>query len=523
MKSYFSYIRVSTLKQGQSGTSLGEQHDAIERYATRWDLHVAQEFVEKETAAKSGRPVFTRMLRELQRRKADGVIIHKIDRSARNLKDWADLGELIDCGVEVHFANESLDLHSRGGRLSADIQAVVAADYIRNLREETRKGFYGRLKQGLYPCPAPAGYLDCGKGAPKKPDPAQAHFVKQAFELYATGRWGLVALTEEMYGRGLRGKHGQRVTVNGMSKILHNPFYIGVINIKKKGEMYAGKHAAIVPKHLFDRVQTVLAGKNIKKTVKHDLAFRKLLSCAECGTKLIGEVQKGHHYYRCQTKTCAQKTIREELIDEALREVFKELRFDAEENRRMRSYLKQAHSQASLQTETYTTVYHMQLEKLQNRISKLTDAYIDGMVDEGTYIAKKNSILLEEKSVKEKLEIVDATQEKILERVEKFIELINNAYSSYKLANSEEKRELIEIATSNLKVVNKKLIVELSCPFQIVAERQRIGAGSPSRETARTLSALLSQLRGYFQKNNFALPPVSKESCASNVQFGRAA
>ena len=85
-------------------------------------------------------------------------IIHKIDRSARNLKDWSDLGEMIDSGIQVHFVNESLDLHSRGGRLSADIQAVVAADYIRNLREETRKGFYGRIKQGVYPLPAPLGY-----------------------------------------------------------------------------------------------------------------------------------------------------------------------------------------------------------------------------------------------------------------------------------------------------------------------------------------------------------------------------
>jgi DNA invertase Pin-like site-specific DNA recombinase len=111
---------------------------------TRW-------FIEQETAAKRGRPIFGQMLKLLKAEKASGVIIHKIDRSARNLKDWADLGELIDSGIEVHFANESLDLHSRGGRLSADIQAVVASDYIRNLREETKKGFYGRLKQGLYP------------------------------------------------------------------------------------------------------------------------------------------------------------------------------------------------------------------------------------------------------------------------------------------------------------------------------------------------------------------------------------
>src|SRR5207244_2409004 len=106
----------------------------------------------------------------LRQGRADGVVIHKIDRSARNLKDWADLGELIDGGIQIQFANESLDLHSRGGRLSADIQAVVAADYIRNLREETRKGFYGRLKQGMYPLPAPVGYLDMGKGRVKEID-----------------------------------------------------------------------------------------------------------------------------------------------------------------------------------------------------------------------------------------------------------------------------------------------------------------------------------------------------------------
>src|SRR5256885_4492354 len=111
------------------------------------------------------------MLKLLQASKADGVIIHKIDRGARNLKDWADLGELIDSGIEVHFANEGLDLNSRGGRLSADIQAVVAADYIRNLREEAKKGFYGRLKQGFFPMPARIGYLDNGAGRPKTIDP----------------------------------------------------------------------------------------------------------------------------------------------------------------------------------------------------------------------------------------------------------------------------------------------------------------------------------------------------------------
>jgi DNA invertase Pin-like site-specific DNA recombinase len=170
-KQYFSYIRVSTTKQGDHGVSLQEQHDAIVRYAQRQNLRIVRAFDEQETAAKRGRPVFSEMMRLLKHGNASGVVIHKIDRGARNLKDWADLAELIDIGVEVHFANESLDLNTRGGRLSADIQAVVAADFIRNLREETKKGFYGRLKQGFYPICAPIGYLDRGGGQAKVPDP----------------------------------------------------------------------------------------------------------------------------------------------------------------------------------------------------------------------------------------------------------------------------------------------------------------------------------------------------------------
>ncbi len=181
MKHFFGYIRVSTIKQGERGSSLQEQRSAIEAYAHRHGLAISQWFEEKETAAKRGRRLFTRMLAALEAGGADGVIMHKIDRSARNLRDWSDLAELIDRGTSVHFAHESVDLNSRGGRLSADIQAVVAADYIRNLRQEVRKGFFGRLKQGLYPLPAPIGYLNRGRGVPKEPDPRVSPLVREAF------------------------------------------------------------------------------------------------------------------------------------------------------------------------------------------------------------------------------------------------------------------------------------------------------------------------------------------------------
>jgi hypothetical protein len=129
MQGYIGYIRVSTVKQGTKGVSLQEQRDAISRYAERNQFVISVWLEEMETAAKQGRPIFNQALKLLRTGKARGIILHKLDRGARNLRDWAAIGELSDQGVEIHFVNESLDLHSRGGRLSADIQAVVAADW----------------------------------------------------------------------------------------------------------------------------------------------------------------------------------------------------------------------------------------------------------------------------------------------------------------------------------------------------------------------------------------------------------
>jgi site-specific DNA recombinase len=194
MKNVYGYIRVSTAKQGE-GVSLTVQKEAITRYATQYNLTIVKWFEEMETAAKQGRPLFNAMMKLLKAKKASGVVIHKIDRSARNLKNWADLGNLIDQGVEVHFAHESLDLQARGGRLSADVQAVIAADYIRNLRQEAIKGLYGRMNQGIFPFQAPPGYINNGGGKFKTIDPIQGALVRKAFELYATQKFTLRTLT----------------------------------------------------------------------------------------------------------------------------------------------------------------------------------------------------------------------------------------------------------------------------------------------------------------------------------------
>jgi hypothetical protein len=306
--------------------------------------------------------------------------MHKIDRGARNLRDWADIGELADAGVEVHFANESLDLNTRGGRLSADIQAVVAADYIRNLREETKKGFYGRLKQGIYPISAPIGYQDRGAGKPKEPDPIMAPLVLTAFQLYGTGHYSLTRLVDEMYERGLRNRNGGRVTINGFSTLLNNPFYIGVIRIKKTNGLFQGAHVPIVGKTLFDRVQAILDGKTADRIIRHEFTFRRMVHCSECGRTLIGESQKGHVYYRCHTAGCDVKTFREERIDSAIQATFAQFALNEFEHDYIRRWFQSARESAVQNQEQEIANFQLQLEQIRARIARLTDVFIEGNI-----------------------------------------------------------------------------------------------------------------------------------------------
>src|SRR6266404_7025516 len=246
MGTYFAYARVSTPRQGERGVSLQEQRTAIERYAAVHGLEITRWFEERESASQTGRPVFNDMLKLLRLGKTQGVVIHKIDRSMRNQQDWADVGKLVDAGVEIHFATENVDLKTVAGRLSADIQAVVAMHYSRNLREEVKKGLYGRLKQGFYPFRAPIGYVDQGAAKEKTADPVRAPLIQKIFTLYGSGRFSLPDLATEMFRRGLRNHNGGPVTINGLVTILKNKFYIGLMPIQKTGQTFEGSHEPFV-------------------------------------------------------------------------------------------------------------------------------------------------------------------------------------------------------------------------------------------------------------------------------------
>lgn len=439
MSTYFAYIRVSTVRQGEHGVSLDEQRAAISKYAKRHNLDVSQWFEEHVTAAKSGRPVFNRMLKLLKDGQAQGLVVHAIDRGVRNLWDWASLGELLDEGIDVRFVREDVDMAGRGGRLAADIQAVVAADYVRNLKEETLKGFYGRLKKGYYPLKSPVGYIDNGSGKLKTICPVKGPLVRKAFELYATGTFTLGMLSGELYLLGLRNGRGTRFSDNGMSAILNNPFYMGLIRIRKTKETFPGAHEPLVSKSLFDRVQNVLHGRTQKRVRKHDFLYRGVLRCPECIRYLAGERQRGRVYYRCHQKHETPICYSEDQVIESIKHVVATLtRADIEA-------LSQAdHFQHDQAGEKDHAVLRKQLDEVTQRLRRLDEVYHEGSIDAALYRSRKQAYLLEKLGLEERLTRAAkqetrraSTRKTLLERAKNFTGLSNP-----------EKRELARILFS---------------------------------------------------------------------------
>lgn len=490
MKPCFGYIRVSTQKQGE-GVSLDAQKDAIQAFASHNNLEVTRWFEEKETAAKRGRPVFTSMLKLLKQRRADGVIIHKIDRSARNLRDWAIFSELPDMGVSVFVATESLDFNSRGGRLTADIQAVIAADYIRNLREECIKGIEGRLKQGLFPWGAPPGYLNQGGGKPKVPCPKTAPLIKLTFELYASRQYSYNALLDELHRRGLRNTRGGKLTLCGLGNILQNPFYIGVIYIKSSGQTYQGIHKPIVPLATWKRVQAVRQDRSGPKSTRHNHLFQGIFRCGLCNRPMVPEKQKGHVYYRCKATHCATKTIREELLDVAIRRELKELELNARAIKKVR----EVDDQKLLRyTQEQRQALELQLADEEHRLNRLEDLLLDEVIGEEGYLRKKQKLQLRLTDLREALRKLP-DQQALAAHQRQLAELRKSLVLLYEKANRTEKRVLIENVWPNRTVIGKKPSFEAYSWVIKGENRSPLLGGTQQRDIDRTLIDLLHKLK----------------------------
>ncbi len=468
----FGYLRISDLKQ-KEGASINAQKAEIERYCKPKAIEIVDWIIETQTAAKVGRPKFNKAVKDVNKGVVDGIVFHKIDRAARNLRDWVAVEDLIDADKAIHFAADGIDVTTRAGRLMAKIIVAFAIDYITNLKGEVKKGQDERLADGLYPFAARAGYLNNGtenKGKPHRLCPMKSVLVRQCLELYHSGQYPMRKLQKEMKRRGLTNRAGKPFSVSGIENIIKDPFYCGIIKIKKTGETYQGKHKPIISVAMFERNQAIREGRCVTGKSKHDYLFRRLFKCALCGNGMIAEKQKGHVYYRCHTKGCAAKCLREDQISESVSAFYDTHKIDQSIIKQIDIWHKKFSQERRNLDESSTLA--MQLANLNQKLSQLEDAAIERIIDKKTYEKRRHALITSITKLEEKIELSQGAGNES-EKINSFLEPMKNLAQLHEILEPSEKRQLLEIATSNRLAQSKKPLLE---PSSLLSKTEEIAS-----------------------------------------------
>lgn len=122
------YVRVSTEGQASEGVSLDAQRAKLTAYAVAMDLEIVEIVEDAGVSAKTlNRPGLARVLEALEGGRAEGVLVAKLDRLTRSVRD---LGELVERFFAARFSllsvSDSIDTRSAGGRLVLNVLASVA-------------------------------------------------------------------------------------------------------------------------------------------------------------------------------------------------------------------------------------------------------------------------------------------------------------------------------------------------------------------------------------------------------------
>lgn len=335
-----SYLRVSTKRQAERGDdaegfSIPAQRDANRKKAQSLGAFIVKEFVDRgESARSANRPELQRMLEYIRENDVDYVIVHKVDRLARNREDDVEINRaLTDAGVALVSTTESID-QSPSGMLLHGIMASIAEFYSRNLANEVVKGMSQKARRGGTIGRAPLGYRNTSQmgedGREARTvilDPERAPLIRWAFEEYAKGERGLKSIANELAARGLRTLKTPNVPSkvldeNGLQKLLTKPYYTGVVTFQ--GATYPGRHPAIIDDETFQLVQQVLASRRVgERRRTHDHYLKSTLRCGICGSRLIVQMTRNskgtlYPYFICNGRFgkkngCELKAV---LVDE---------------------------------------------------------------------------------------------------------------------------------------------------------------------------------------------------------------
>ncbi len=360
------YVRVSTLKQADlEHGSLDAQGDEIRQYlkfrqTPQAKFEVEELFREEGRSAKdTDRPELKKLMAAVRRGAIDAVVVTKIDRLTRSVKDFYDLwGVFQEFNVQLISVRDQFDTTTPMGKAMVNMILTFAQLEREMTAERVKNKMLWQAEQGFWTGGRPPGFrLDPKQKGILSPHPEDRGLVDTAFKKYLElGSAGELAKylarqgikTPAYTSRRGRKMGGHPFYISSLLNMLRNPVYIG--KIKYAGKVFQGKHEPIISEELFNQVNEHLKvhaprRKNPRAPREHVYLLQGLVFCGQCGSHMTPKGCTGskqtNFYYQCtrnnhsQGLTCTMRYAPAEALEKAILEKVREIALNSEEIERI--------------------------------------------------------------------------------------------------------------------------------------------------------------------------------------------
>lgn len=338
------YARFSS--DNQRTESIDAQIRAMEAYCKQHGFVIVERYIdEAKSALTDRRPAFQQMISDSSNGNFNILLVHKLDRFARNRYDSAIYKrELKKNGVAVYSVLENLDNSPESIMMEAVLEGM-SEYYSINLSREVMKGLRETALQCKHTGGKPALGYDVDPVSKRLViNEQEAETVRLIFRMCADG-YGYTAILDALHERGMLTKHGREFQKNSLHAILINPKYKGLYTFnlrtsrgpngtrnnhtyKPDDEVIAieGGCPAIVDPATFTKVQQRVVDHKragMRYAAKENYLLSGRVYCKDCGKSMGGSARHSgrnklyYVTYRCLTRkhSCNNKEINRDYLD----------------------------------------------------------------------------------------------------------------------------------------------------------------------------------------------------------------
>ena len=475
---YLVYCRKSSEQEDRQVLSIESQRKELEKIIEDEGLKVVEILEESHSAKKPGRPIFDGLVEKIEKGVGNGLLVWNASRISRNSIDTGRIIYLFDEGklAEVKTPSQTFK-NTPNDKFLLNLFCSQAKLENDNKGEDVKRGLKTKCEKGLYPAPAPTGYINekfADRGTKRiLPDPERFELVRRMFDMMLKGIYSpLQVLRAANNEWGFRMPTGRKMGRSTIYNLLTNPVYYGMFEYPKiSGLWYKGTHKPMISVDEYDRIQFLLGRKGRQRPKTHVFAFTGLIRCAECGCMVTAEEkakrQKNGNihryiYYHCtkkKTPHCTQKCIEQNELEKQIRDAIEAITIPPALHDFALEWLKKANKEESQTTQVILTSQEKAYKECLKKLSGLIDMRAAGEINEEEFKLRKDPLTAEKKRWEEVFNKTSQRVDQWLDKADKVFDFARDAKQSFETGDTNKKKEILSHLGSNLLLRDKMIVI----------------------------------------------------------------